>query len=133
MSAAADSTARAVELLATVHFAVIGLSHVLQHRAWARFFERLCAAGDAGVLANGLLHFACGSVVVAFHPVWSGIPLVLSLIGWGACAKGALYLCYPPIGARAMGRVSVERSRGFIPAGGLLLGVAALLAFDLSR
>lgn len=129
----AENPVRAVQLLAVLHMAVTGLSHVLQHRAWARFFERLHAAGSAGVLANGMLHFACGSVIVAFHPVWTGIPTLLTVLGYGVTLKGALYLCFPALGARSMARVSVERSRGFVPAGLLLLAIAGVLAYDLVR
>lgn len=121
------SVERAIQLLAVLHLSVVGLSHVLAHRAWARYFERLSALGEEGAFVNGVLHFACGSIVIAFHTVWSGIPLVLTLIGYGTAFKGALYLCFPKLGLRSMARVTEARSARFIPAGALMLLIAAAL------
>ena len=39
--------------------------------------------GRPGAFANALLHFFFGTRVIAFHPVYSGLPLVLTVLGWG--------------------------------------------------
>ena len=48
-------TARSLEVLAVIQFAVLGLSHVVQPRAWAEFFTWLRERGDAGVFAYAFL------------------------------------------------------------------------------
>ncbi len=63
---------RAVEIYAIINFTVIGISHVLRPRAWVDFFELLRQRGEAGVFAVGLLNLVFGSIIVAFHNVWSG-------------------------------------------------------------
>ena len=65
---------RAVEVYALVNFLVIGLSHLLRPRAWVAFFVLLRERGEAGVFASAFISLAFGSIVVAFHNVWTGLP-----------------------------------------------------------
>jgi len=39
--------------------------------------------GRCGVFIEGLFTLNCGALVVAFHNVWTGLPVVVTLIGWG--------------------------------------------------
>lgn len=123
----------AIQKLAVICFLVIGLSHVFQHRAWAEFFIKLHALGATGVFLTALLHLPIGALIVAGHNVWRGIPLVLTLIGWGYCLKSLLYFVYPPLGLRMLARVAPERSHEFIVPGVLMVLYAVLLAFSIYR
>ena len=125
--------ARSLEVLAVIQFAVIGLSHVFQPRAWAEFFLWIRERGDAGVFAYGFLTLWFGSIIVAFHNVWTGIPAVLTFVGWAQLFKATLYFTAPSFGARRMKMVSVERAWVFVRAGGVLLVLAGLLGFHLWR
>jgi len=120
---------RAVQLFAILQLTVLGLSHVAAPRAWAEFFIELRRRGEAGVLFVGLLSLGFGSIVCSFHSVWTGIPLVLTILGWAHIVKGLIYLVRPSIGLRTLEKVSVERARRFVPVGFGLLLLAALLAF----
>jgi len=105
----------------------MGLSHVVAHRGWAEFFILLREKGTAGVFVVGFLSLGFGSVVAAFHPMWSGPAIVLTLLGWGQVLKGLIYFSFPAYGHRKLEMVSTERSRLFmIPGFGLLL-IAGLL------
>lgn len=125
--------AKAVELYAAVHFTVIGLSHVVQPRAWVDFFLLLRAHGATGVFANGFLSLMFGSIIVAFHNVWEGGAIVLTLIGWAQIVKASVNFLVPEFGLRSMNRVSTERAWEFQAAGAALLLIAAWLVFRLSR
>jgi hypothetical protein len=70
-----------VEKLVALSFLVTGLSHILQPRAWAEFFILLREKGTTGSFLNGLLHFPLGALIVSFHNVWHGWPLVVTLMG----------------------------------------------------
>jgi hypothetical protein len=120
------STERAAELYAAVNFTAVGLSHLLQPRAWVEFFVWLRGLGRAGALANGMLSLAFGSVIVAFHDVWSPPGVVLTVVGWGQVLKGFLYLLVPRWGLRTMGRVAPGRDREIVVAGALLLVLAGV-------
>ena len=121
-----------IERLVALCCFVIGLSHIVQPRAWAELFIQWRDKGNVGVFYTALLHFTFGALVVAFHNVWRGIPLVVTLLGWGWTIKGLLYLTYPKHGMRMLQRVSLERAHEFVIAGVVLVIVAALISYSLA-
>ena len=123
---------QAIQVFALINLTVVGLSHVLQPRTWAEFFVGLRENGRAGVLAVGFMSLWFGSLIVAFHNVWSGLPIVLTILGWAQVLKGLLYFTAPGYGLKKMGLVSIERSRMFMAPGVALLIVAGLLGFHLT-
>ncbi|HEX8749060.1 MAG TPA: hypothetical protein VF717_17930 [Pyrinomonadaceae bacterium] len=123
----------AVMRLAIICFFVIGVSHVVQPRVWARFFIDMHGKGEVGSFLNALLHFPMGVIIVSFHNVWVGLPVVLTLIGWGLVLKSFIYFVFPGYGMKMLARVSMERSWGFIVAGLFSVGISGLLIFSLLR
>lgn len=123
---------RAIQIFAVINLVVIGLSHVAQPRAWAEFFVALREKGDRGVFVVGFMSLAFGSLIVAFHNVWSGLPIVLTILGWTQVLKGLVYFTFPSYGLRKLGIVDVERARMFVWPGLGLLVIAALLGYDLA-
>ncbi len=118
---------QAIQIFAAINFLVIGLSHVVQHRAWAEFFILLHRQGRPGAFANGFLSLLMGTLIVAFHNVWSGIPVVLTVLGWSFVLKAAVVFVVPNWGLRSIGRVRRENSRMFmIPGVLLIIGAVAL-------
>jgi uncharacterized protein YjeT (DUF2065 family) len=120
---------RSVEIFVVIVFGVIGLSHILQPRAWVEFFILLRAKGEPGAFVDGLLNLPFGSFIVAFHNTWSGTSVVLTLLGWALLIKGLIRFCAPKLALKAIGRVSVERAWEFQAAGAGLLVLAAVLAY----
>jgi hypothetical protein len=120
--------ARAVEIYAAVHFAVIGLSHLFQPRVWVDFFIRLRELGHAGVFLNGFLSLMFGSIIVAFHDVWLWPPVILTLIGWAQILKGLIAFCAPALAMHGLNRVSPERAWEFQVGGTLFIALAVWLA-----
>ena len=119
-----------VEMLAAVCYFVIGVSHVAQPRAWAEFFVEMRGRGEVGSFQNALLHFPLGAIIVSFHNVWTGLPLILTLVGWGLVLKGLLYFTLPKYGLRkGLGMVSVEKSGGFAVAGVFAIALSVLFAY----
>lgn len=123
----------AVTKVAILCFLVTGVSHIIQPRGWARFFMALHNKGDVGAFITAFLHFPLGVVIVSFHNVWSGLPIVLTLIGWGLVLKGFIYLVFPAVGVKALARVSLERSWEFVVAGLFSLGLGGFLILLLVR
>ena len=120
---------RSVEVFAIILFGVLGLSHILQPKAWAEFFILLRGKGEAGAFVDGLVNLPLAGVIIGFHNTWSGIPIVLTLVGWGLLIKGLIRFCAPKLGLRMMARVSVERSWEFQMAGAGLVVLAGLLGY----
>jgi hypothetical protein len=113
---------QATQLFAAVSFLVIGLSHLGQSKAWVAFYQALAARGTPGVFLEGFLLLTFGAIIVAFHNVWHGPALLLTLIGWSQVLKGAGRFVAPQVGLRVMQRITLERAWYF-----RIGGVVALL------
>jgi hypothetical protein len=124
------TTERAIEIFAVVNFVVIGLSHIAQPRAWVEFFVMLRAKGASGVFVNGMLSLLVGSIIVAFHNVWSGVPALLTAIGWAQILKALIALTAPHVSMKGMMRVSMERAWEFQAAGAIFLAISAAIAWS---
>ena len=120
---------RSVEVLAVILSGVLGLSHILQPKAWAEFFILLRGKGEAGAFVDGFLNLPLAAVIIGFHNVWSGIPAVLTLVGWCLLIKSLIRFCAPKLALSMMSRVSVERSWEFQVAGAALVVLAGLVGY----
>ena len=128
-----EPTQRAIALFAVIQLVVVGLSHLFQPRTWVRFFTTLHAHGHAGVLVHGFLSLWFGSLIVAFHPVWSGLPLVLTITGCLYLLKAIACFLVPESQMRTLGRVSEERAWELRVPGVAYLVIAAVTAYSLWR
>jgi len=116
----------AVERLAALAFLVNGLSHLAASGAWARFFERVAAQGESAGIWNGLLHLPLGLVIAAFHPVWEGPGLAITLVGWALLAKAAAQLSFPRLARRSLALASGKGAEARLRlAGAVSLAVGA--------
>jgi uncharacterized protein YjeT (DUF2065 family) len=120
-----------VEKLVALFFLVTGLSHIFQPRVWVQFFITLREKGEVGSFLNGFVHFPLGAFIVAFHNVWHGIPMIVTIIGWGLVIKSTLYFVYPRHGVRMLGTISMERSRHFVVAGVVSVAAAGVILYPL--
>jgi CDP-diglyceride synthetase len=121
----------AVEKIAIISFLLIGLSHIFQPKVWVQFFTEIREKREAGAFINAFIHFPLGVIIVAFHNVWQGIPVILTLMGYGLVLKGFVYFVFPKIGLMGMSRVSPEKSWEFVIPGIALVGIACLLLYSL--
>ena len=120
-----------IQKLVAISYLVVGLSHILQPRVWAQFFIMWRDKGEVGSFLSGLLHFPMGVLIVSFHNVWHGIPLIVTIMGWGLVVKGLIYLTYPKHGMRVLARVSLERSWEFVVAGVVAVVLSVVIIFPL--
>ena len=113
---------QAIQVFAAISFLVIGLSHLAQPKSWVAFYQALAAQGTLGVFLEGFLLLNFGAIIVAFHDVWEGPALALTVIGWAQVLKGAGRFLAPQVGLRLMRRATPERAWYF-----QMGGVVALL------
>ena len=123
----------AVTKLAIICFFVIGVSHIVRPRVWAQFFIDMRGKGEVGSFLNALPHFPLGVLIVSFHNVWQGLPIVLTLIGWGLVLKSFIYFVFPGRGVKMLARISMERAWESVVAGVFSIGISGLLVFSLLR
>ena len=122
----------AVEKLVALCCFVIGLSHIVQARAWAELFIRWREMGNVGVFYTALLHFCLGALIVAFHNVWRGLPMIVTILGWAWTMKGTLYLVYPRHGMKMLQRVALDRAWEFAIAGIVLVLIGGVITYSLA-
>ena len=118
-----------IEKLAALVLTLTCLSHITAPRAWAVLFERIRAGGETAALANAAIHLPLGLIIVAFHNVWSGWGLLITLIGWALLLKGAVHLMFPGLTERTLkmpGQGAAAEAR-YQLAGLLMLPLAVLL------
>jgi len=118
---------QATQVFAALSFLVIGLSHLARPREWVAFYQALAARGTPGVFVEGFLCLSFGSIIVAFHNVWHGPGLLLTLIGWAQVLKGLARFLAPRLALRVMQRASVERSWYFSVGGVVALAVSGFV------
>jgi hypothetical protein len=124
---------RAVETFAAIQFVILGLSHIIQRHAWVDFFVWLRERGYAGVFVHGFLSLTFGSVIVAFHNVWSGLPILLTMVGYLYLAKACLCFLLPATQMRTLGRVSHERAWELAAPGVAYVLLGGILSYVLWR
>src|SRR6185436_5234080 len=88
---------------------VFGFSHILQPKTWAEFFILLRGKGEAGMFVDGFLNLPLAAIIIAFHRTWSGIPAVLTLLGWCLLIKSLIRFCAPKLALKTVARASLER------------------------
>ena len=65
------------------------------------------------------------------HQAWHGIPMILTLLGYGWVIKSLIYFVFPRFELKVMGHISAERSWEFVVAGAVLLALGGSLLFSL--
>jgi hypothetical protein len=109
---------QATQVFVAVSLLVIGLSHLLQPRAWVAYYQALAAQGAPGAFVEGFLCLTFGAIIVGFHNVWHGPAVVVTLLGWAQILKGLGRFLTPQLGVRVMSRASFDRA-WFFQLGGI--------------
>jgi len=101
------TTIQSIQFFVALNLLTIGLSHFLQPKIWEDFFNFLHKKGNVGNIFNALIALGMGTFIVAFHFVWEGPMILVTLYGVAQLGKGFLYLMIPSIGLK-----SIEQVRG---------------------
>ena len=121
---------KGIEMFAALMYFALGLSHIVQPRAWAELFLLLKSQGKAGVFADGFANLLLGAIIVSFHNVWHGLAMVVTIIGWGQVIKGLRILVFPQTDLNQIGRrITLERAWVFQPAGVMLVALGVLFGY----
>jgi hypothetical protein len=93
------------------------------------FFVWPRGQGRCAVFLEGLLSLNFGALVVAFHNVWTRLPVVITVLGWAMVLKGLVRLAAPGLGLRVYQRVAPERAWHFRAAGVVALALSAFSGY----
>ena len=118
---------KGIELYVAVTLLVIGLSHLFQPKGWVAFYADLVAKGVTGAFAEGFLCLSFGGIIVAFHNVWRGPAIVLTLVGWGQVFKGLVRFVAPQVALKRMASITPERAWLFQAGGVFALALSGYM------
>jgi hypothetical protein len=66
------------------------------------------AASPALFYLSGIIALIIGGLIVLLHNVWSGWPIVVTLLGWAAIAKGAVRTLVPTWATGVVGKMTAN-------------------------
>ena len=86
---------QAVQFVAGVGFLILGLSWLFRAQDWAVWFRHIQQEDRRKALSIGTAGLIVSAMIVGAHPVWTGIPLLLTLVGVAGILESTLYLMFP--------------------------------------
>ncbi|AXT18485.1 hypothetical protein D7030_07465 [Flavobacteriaceae bacterium AU392] len=125
------NTIQSIELFVAINLSIIGLSHFLQPKIWVDFFTYLHSKQNVGNIINALIALGMGSIILAFHFIWSWPRILITLYGLSQVVKALLYLTFPSVGIKSMSRVTMEKAHKFKWAGLLMFLLSSSIFYNL--
>lgn len=117
-----------IRMFCIANFLIIGLSHIFQPKTWIAFFKLLIKQQHTGAFINGFITLPIAALIVSFHNVWTGIPALLTVMGWAFMLKATIAFCFPAVSLRSMKRVERNNIVEFRIAGVMLVLIALVLS-----
>ncbi len=109
---------REIEWAAAVVFGLVGLSQIYLPEAWAAYYQRLAARGEAGIRMYGMIVLSAGAAIAGLYNVWSGPAVVLTGTGWLLILEGGLCVLAPALGVAGFAAAdAVVRNRALMATG----------------
>lgn len=104
---------QSIQIFVAINLFIVGLSHFIRPKIWVDFFEFLHSKNNVGNIINALIALGMGSIILAFHFIWKGFEVLITLYGLSQVIKGLVYLIFPSIGIRNIGKVTPEKASAF--------------------
>lgn len=86
---------QAIELMVAISLFIVGLSYIFNPKDWMEWLKKIQKDGKASSLKIGSLNLLLGTFITAFHWVWEGVSIIVTLIGVIGIFKGIIYLMFP--------------------------------------
>jgi len=88
---------QAVEFMTGIVLLALSLSFLLRSRDWSNWLENIRQDEPYRVLPIGCFTILISSFMVAFHPVWDGFFILVTIIGVLGIIEGSFYLLFPGV------------------------------------
>ena len=122
---------QSIELMTAICFLVMGLSMLFRTSDWQAWVKHLQAQGRSTSLVLGSINLLLGSFIVAFHWVWEGIGLIVTIFGVLFLLRSVVLLFCPGFLPKMLKKLA-PRMGGLVTVSGLVItGIAVLLLYYL--
>ena len=114
---------------------IFGLSHAVQPRLWADFFNAMKASGFAPLII-GMYTLPTGLIILLGHNQWTwDFPVFVTIAGWGMTTKATIYLLFPAVPNRMIGKANQWQKAfsGFRIVGALMSVLGVVLTWQAFR
>ncbi len=124
---------QSIELMAGICFLVMGLSMLLRTSDWMDWITHLQAQGRNTSLVLGSVNLLLGAFIVAFHWVWEGIALIVTLFGVLFLFRSVVLLSCPGFLPGWLQKMAPNMGKIVKLSGLVIAAVAVSLFYDLYR
>ena len=123
---------QAIELMMAICFLLLGLSLLFRSGDWLDWMHFLQQRGTNSSIVLGMTNLLLGTFIIAFHWVWSGLAMIVTIFGCLFMFRALVLLMCPKFLPGMLKHV-LEHHRSLIPFAGVFAAVVGLLLFyDLS-
>jgi len=121
-----------VEKVAAAVLFMVGVSLRTSTPFWISYYKGIAEMGPKGVRLNGAVSLAVGMTVILIHNVWSGVPVLLTLLGWLLLAESIICFLVPEMALASLKSMKEQqRIRVYQGTGTALVALSILLVLHL--
>lgn len=120
---------QAIEFMSALTFLMIGLSYMLRSKDWIIWMENFYKNSPQSSLVLGSSNVFIGSLILGFHWVWQGLPVIISVIAVVIIIKGMLNLLLPARTLSKMAQVYIKHEL-WLRMIGIVLVILSVLLFN---
>lgn len=117
---------QSIQFMTSISLIIFGLSYLTSANDWIMWIEHLERQGRRASLTLGSVNLLIGSFILAFHWIWQGWPLLVSLIGVIALVKAGTYLLCPGWLPAKLSKIH-KQLPGWLKISGLILIIAGIV------
>jgi len=109
---------------------LLSISCLIHSEAWIEWCRRYLAGGKPAAIILGAVTLGICALIVGLHWVWSGLPMLVTIVGIIGMAEATLYLLVPAALPRIWAPfLSSPKWFRLFGAGGAVLGLLILVAW----
>lgn len=86
---------QAIEFMVGASLFVLALSLLFRTKVWISWLHQVEHKGRYFSLIVGSFSVVLGSIILGFHWIWDGLPLLTTLVGAAILLKGITYMLFP--------------------------------------
>lgn len=120
-----------VQIVVVINFIVIGLSMAFRPNLWVEWVNSIREKGIAAILSLGMISLFLGSLIVSLHWVWTGFPMLITIIGVIMVLDSCFILTMPKLALNILNALSTKLSCFIALKGGVLVIIGVLLLYKL--